>query len=64
MKDLKDMLLESIHFDENNKNHRDAWNKLIKWYDQVIKHMTADEVIPLLQKAIDSINKYDFNEIR
>lgn len=65
MKKLTDFILES--YDEWNpslNSHKQAYNRFVKFYDSLLKHMNKEEILDMLKTAVKDIETDNLDTIK
>lgn len=45
------------------KSHTTVYNNFVKWYDKQLSHMNRDELVALLNVAIEDIKNDELNQL-
>ena len=63
MKGLTEFINES-EWNPSLTSHKNAYNKFVKFYDGLLKHMNKEEIIDMLKGAIKEIEDDSLNIIK
>ena len=63
MKNLTDFINES-EWNPSLTSHKNAYNKFVKFYDGLLKHMNKEEILDMLKEAIKEIEDDSLDTIK
>lgn len=55
MKSINELIAESNGWNPSFKQHRDAHNSFVKWYDKQLRYMNKEEILDMLKGIINDI---------
>lgn len=64
MKDLEQFILEGDEWNPSLTSHKNAYNKFVKFYDGLLKHMNKEEILDMLKGAIKEIEDDSLDTIK
>ena len=64
MKSIVTKIQEGTEYNPTVNGHKKCWNNFIKWYDSCLHYMEKDEILDLLQTAMNEIKDDSLDEIK
>ena len=64
MKSIQEYIMESDEWNPSLTSHKNAYNKFVKFYDSLLKHMNKEEILCMLNMAIKDVETDQLDVIK